>query len=41
VPEDAPEKFFETDFDESNSDFDDFGVDEDDLDNLDFDINLN
>lgn len=41
VPEEAPEKFFETDFDESNDDFDDFGLDEDDLDNLDFDINLN
>lgn len=41
VPEEAPEKFFETDFDESNDDFDDFGLDQDDMDNLDFDINLN
>ncbi len=41
VPEEAPEKFFESDFEESNDDFDDFGVNEDDLDNLDFDINLN
>ena len=41
IPEEAPEKFFETDFNESNEDFDDFGMDEDDLDNLDFDINLN